>query len=164
MFIDWYKNPSNGRYIGVVCIENKHYYASGDTLTRLNHNIKQNLWKAGISSKWVRLSPNESKDGIDLTWADPKFITKWVVSTNDEYKRTAISRKNAERFSLGKTALVDDDLQPLTSLNIPKAKPTTNADDTFVVRDNGDVIEVFKVKKVASYKKFNGNIQIITNA
>jgi hypothetical protein len=161
MFIDWYKNRNNGRYIGMVCIENKHYYASGDSLRTLLKNVKQNLWKSGISSKWVTLSPNESKDGIDLTWADPKFITKWVVSVNDSYKRTAISRKNAERFSLGKTALVDDDLQPL---NIPKAKPTTNADDTFVVRDNGDMIEVFKVKKVASYKKFNGNIQIITNA
>lgn len=161
MFVEWYKNPSNGRYIGVVCIQNRHYYASGDTLSRLNHNIKQNLWKAGISSKWVRLSPNESKDGIDMTWADPKFITKWVASTNDDYKRTAVSRKNAG-LVLANTVLADDDLRPTTKT---RARPSSyNADDTFVVRDNGDTIDVFKVKKVASYKKFNGDIQITTNA
>ena len=163
MFVDWYKNPANGRYIGVVCIQNKHYYASGDTLTALNHNIKQNLWKAGISSKWVRLSPNESKDGIDLTWASPAFTTKWVNSTNDDYKRTAISRKNAG-LVLANTVLADDDLRPTPKLKTRKRPASYNTDDTFVVRDNGDTIDVFKVKKVASYKKFDGDIQITTNA
>jgi len=163
MFVDWYKNPNNGRYIGVVCIQNKHYYASGETLARLNHNIKQNLWKAGISSKWVRLSPNESKDGIDLTWADPKFITKQVVSTNDDYKRTAISRKNAG-LVLANTVLADDDLRPAPKAIARKRPSSYTQDDTFVVRDNGDTIDVYKVKKVASYKKFDGDFQITTNA
>ena len=152
MFADWYTNPNNGRYIATVCIQNKHFYASGENLTRLSHNIKQNLWKAGIPSKWVQLSPNESKGGIDLTWADKKFITKYVLSTDPNYKRTMKSLK-----ALDKKALVEDNLEPDVN-KVGRPKKTFGSKETYITRERLGYIEVFKVERVAIYKKFSGNL------
>lgn len=147
MFADWYRNPNNGKYIAMVCIQNKHFYASADTLTRLSHNIKQNLWKAGIPSKWVQLSPNETKAGIDFTWADKKFITKNVLSTNPEFKRTQKSLN-----AVDKKGLAVDNLEPDDK---PKAEPKAESNkDMFITKEHDGVIEVFKVKLVATYTKF----------
>ena len=153
MFADWYKNPNNGRYIATVCIQNKHFYASGENLTRLSHNIKQNLWKAGIPSKWVQLSPNESKGGIDLTWADKKFITKYVLTTDPNYKRTMKSLKALDK----KKALAEDNLEPMIKPEKQKRVGIGNK-ESFITRERMGYIEVFQVKRVAIYKKFAGNL------
>lgn len=77
MYIKWAQAPS-GFYIGVAEVNNKHYYSYGRTSDHLEKNIKTQLYqKEHISQRQVHLEQTRS-DGIDLQYANNKFISRYV--------------------------------------------------------------------------------------
>ena len=81
MYAKWTMSPA-GYFIGVVEVNNKHYYASGRTSNILERNIKATVYnKERISQSQVHLEQKPS-DEIDITYASNMFKSKYVFAKN----------------------------------------------------------------------------------
>ena len=77
MYAKWTMAPS-GYYIGVIEFNNGHYYSYGRTADHLEKNMKVHMYqKQRISATQVHLEQTMS-DAIDLQYAHPKFIARYV--------------------------------------------------------------------------------------
>ena len=77
MYAKWTMAPS-GYYIGVIEFNNGHYYSYGRTADHLEKNMKVHMYqKQRISASQVHLEQTMS-DAIDLQYANPKFIARYV--------------------------------------------------------------------------------------
>jgi len=77
MYAKWALAPS-GYYIGVIEFNNKHYYASGRTPDKLEHNMKRQMYMAEhVSNTQVHLEQSRS-DEIDISYASKIFVGRYV--------------------------------------------------------------------------------------
>lgn len=100
MYAKWTMSPA-GYFIGVVEVNNKHYYASGRTSNILEKNIKATVYnKERISQSQVHLEQNPS-DEIDITYASNMFKAKYVYpknKTNNANNQMAATKKTIYRI------------------------------------------------------------------
>lgn len=100
MYAKWTMSPA-GYFIGVVEVNNKHYYASGRTANILERNIKATVYnKERISQSQVHLEQKPS-DEIDITYASNMFKSKYVFAknkTNVANKEMAATKKTIYRI------------------------------------------------------------------
>ena len=123
MYVKWTIAPS-GFCIGVVEFNNKHYYCYGRNSNHLEKNIKMRLYqKEHISTTQVHLE-HERSDEIDLQYADPKFITRFVRP-----------KPNAQPVVIGKKVMAEP-------------KPQV---EYICEKHDGEMV-VYEMKEVARYK------------
>lgn len=131
MYVKWTIAPS-GFCIGVAEFNNKHYYCYGRNSNHLEKNIKTRLYqKEHISTTQVHLE-HERSDEIDLQYADPKFITRFVRP-----------KPNAQPVMIGKKIMAEP-------------KPQVE----YICEEHDGEMVVYEMKEVARYKVHKPKIVI----
>lgn len=133
MYAKWTMSPA-GYFIGVVEVNNKHYYASGRTANILERNIKATVYnKERISQSQVHLEQKPS-DEIDITYASNMFKSKYVFAKN----KTSIANK--EMAATKKT---------IYRIPVPEKQHITEIDE------KTNELIVYEVVEIARYKLKN---------
>lgn len=81
MYAKWTRLPG-GNYIGVIEINNRHYYAHGRTADHLEKNLKHTVYqRERIPASQIWLEQQKS-DSIDLRWATKIFLGKFCKASD----------------------------------------------------------------------------------
>lgn len=133
MYAKWTMSPA-GYFIGVVEVNNKHYYASGRTSNILERNIKATVYnKERISQSQVHLEQKPS-DEIDITYASNMFKAKYVYPKN--------KTNNANN-------------QMAATKNTIYKKPTPEKQHITEIDEKTNELIVYEVVEIARYKLKN---------
>lgn len=133
MYAKWTMSPA-GYFIGVVEVNNKHYYASGRTANILERNIKATVYnKERISQSQVHLEQKPS-DEIDITYASNIFKAKFVYPKN---------KANAVNNEITATK------------NTIYKKPTPEKQHITEIDEKTNELIVYEVVEIARYKLKN---------
>lgn len=133
--VKWAREPNSGFYVATIMVDNKHFYATGVSLSALEKNIKQNADHQGTDSRNFYVGPNPVKwEELDFTFASKMFMSK------------------LRKLMAGTSPRV------MTN-NIKPAQPVEKKDkDTnkqYITNIIDGVMYVFELKEVAQYKLYN---------